>query len=199
MVRALTTAVRAAVVTALLTGVLYPLAVHAIARGLFPEKAGGSLIRDAEGRVIGSELIAQRFTAPWYFHPRPSAAGGGYDAARSGGSNLGPTSRTLRDRAALEAQKLLAENPDAPSRLVPVELVTASGSGLDPHISIDAARWQAPRVAKARDVEPARVEQIIEGLAEGRTLGFLGEPRVNVLLLNLELDRALGRAKAGKP
>jgi K+-transporting ATPase ATPase C chain len=193
-VKTLLNALMVTVLTALLTGVVYPLTLLGVARA-FPRQAEGSLVRAEGGAVVGSELIAQGFASPWYFHPRPSAAGGGYDAAASGGSNLGPTSQKLHDRVAADAARLLAANPDAPSRVVPADLVTASASGLDPHISPQAARWQAPRVARARDVALARVEAIVERLSEPRTLGILGEPRVNVLILNLELDRELGRIR----
>jgi K+-transporting ATPase ATPase C chain len=199
--RTLVVAIRAAIVTAVLTGVAYPLAVTGVARLLFPKEAEGSLARGEGGHVIGSELLAQGFAAPWYFRPRPSAAGAGYDAANSGASNLGPTSRALRDRTVTWTAQILAENPEAPTRLVPVELVTCSASGLDPHISPEAAHWQAPRVARARDgtegwkATLARIDALIDSMVEGRTFGFLGEPRVNVLLLNQALDRELGRVR----
>jgi K+-transporting ATPase ATPase C chain len=186
-------AVRATIVTLVLTGLAYPLVVTGIARVLFPHRAGGSLAVDDRGTVVGSELLAQGFASPAYFQPRPSAAGDkGYDPLVSGGSNLGPTSKKLRDRAAADLGRLQEENPDAPGS-VPVELVTTSGSGLDPHLSPAAALWQIPRVAKARQVSAERVRAVVEETAEGRDLGFLGEPRVNVLVLNLALDRRLGR------
>jgi K+-transporting ATPase ATPase C chain len=185
-------ALRMTVVTLLLTGLAYPLAVTALAQVLFPDRANGSLVT-VDGRVVGSELLAQPFKRPSYFQPRPSAAGAdGYDASASSGSNLGPTSQKLRDRVAADLQRLKVENPAAPGP-VPIELVTASGSGLDPHVSPAAARWQAPRVAAARGVPLAEVLALVARRIEGRTLGLLGEPRVNVLQLNLELDRTFGR------
>jgi K+-transporting ATPase ATPase C chain len=185
-------ALRVTVVTLVLTGLAYPLAVTGVAQLLFPRRAQGSLVSDVSGRVVGSELLAQPFGGAAYFHPRPSAAGEkGYDPTSSGGSNLGPTSKKLRDQAAQLAEALAKENPDAPGP-APVELVTASGSGLDPHLSPAAAEWQLPRVAKARQVSPERVRALVADLAEGRDLWILGEPRVNVLLLNLSLDRHFG-------
>jgi K+-transporting ATPase ATPase C chain len=189
-------ALRATLVTLVLTGLLYPLAVTGAARFLFPGRSAGSLVTDDRGTVVGSTLLAQRFDHPAYFRPRPSAAGdAGYDAASSGGSNLGPTSKKLRDRAAKAATRLRAENPAAPGP-VPAELVTTSGSGLDPHLSPAAARWQLPRVARARGLDPPRVVAVLDAHVEGRDLGFLGEPRVNVLELNLALDRQFGRPPA---
>jgi K+-transporting ATPase ATPase C chain len=195
MKRELIVALRMTLVTLVLTGLAYPLAVTAIAQVVWPRRANGSLVT-VDGRVVGSELLAQAVKGPACFQPRPSAAGaGGYDAAASSGSNLGPTSRALRDRVAADIQRLKRENPQAPGP-VPIELVTTSGSGLDPHVSPEAARWQVPRVAAARGVSPAEVEALVAGRVEGRTLGFLGEPRVNVLLLNLDLDRRFGAPSA---
>jgi K+-transporting ATPase ATPase C chain len=185
---------RMTLATFVLTGLAYPLAMTGISHVTFPHRAAGSLV-SVDGRVVGSELIAQRFEDPTYFQPRPSAAGArGYDAAASSGSNLGPTSRALRDRVAADVERLRAQNPEARGA-VPIELVTTSGSGLDPHVSPGAARWQAPRVAAARRVPVEQVEAIILRRVEGRTFGFLGEPRVNVLLVNLELDRRFGRPR----
>jgi potassium-transporting ATPase KdpC subunit len=184
-------ALRMTVATLVLTGLAYPLIVTGVAQIAFPWRANGSVV-SADGRVVGSELIGQGFKSPAYFQPRPSAAGAdGYDAANSAGSNLGPTSQKLRDRVAAEVARLRAENPQAPSE-VPVELVTTSASGFDPHLSPEAARWQVPRVAAARHVAEAEIVALVSGRTESRTLGVLGEPRVNVLLLNLELDQRLG-------
>ncbi|RIL05932.1 MAG: potassium-transporting ATPase subunit C [Proteobacteria bacterium] len=193
MQREIRIALRVTVATLALTGVAYPLALSGLAQLVAPAQANGSLVTDESGRVVGSALIGQRFTEPGYVWPRPSAAGAGWDATASGGSNLGTTSRKLRDRAAAELERLRAANPEAIGR-VPVELIAASASGLDPHVSPEAALWQAPRVARARNVDAARVRAVIESQVEGRTLGFLGEPRVNVLLVNLALDRQFGRA-----
>jgi potassium-transporting ATPase KdpC subunit len=184
--------IRAALVTLALTGLAYPLLMTGLAQVLFPRRANGSLVENAAGKVVGSELLAQGFQGAAYFHPRPSAAGEkGWDPLASGGSNLGPTSRKLRDQAAATLEALERENPGA-SGLPPVELVTASASGLDPHLSPAAARWQVARVATARGVAPARVQAVVDELTEGRDLEILGEPRVNVLLLNLALDARFG-------
>jgi K+-transporting ATPase ATPase C chain len=183
---------RTALVTLVLTGLLYPLVVTGLSKLLFAEKADGSLVKDERGAVVGSELIGQSFAAAGYFQPRPSAAGDkGFDATASGGSNFGPTSKKLRDRATADVARLLSEG--GAGGPIPAELVTTSGSGLDPHLSPAAALWQVQRVAKARNVAPERVRAVVEAQVEGRDLGFLGEPRVNVLLLNLALDRQFGK------
>lgn len=173
----------------LLLGIGYPFAVWGISQLAFPHQANGSLI-EGDGRVVGSELIGQTFNAPGYFHSRPSAAGTGYDAASSGGSNLGPTSQKLIDRINSDSQTLSAENPGAP---VPADLVTTSASGLDPHISPAAAEFQVRRVASERAASEDDIRRIVAQFTEGRQFGFLGEPRVNVLKLNLELDRIAHR------
>ncbi len=179
------------VLTAIL-GIGYPLVVTGLARLIFPRQAEGSLIRDAHGTVIGSRLIGQPFSGPGYFHPRPSAAGNGYDATASGGTNLGPTSRKLiEQRVAPAVAATLAENPgapDRPNRKVPVDLVTSSASGLDPHITPAAAEFQVIRVSRERGLAEPQVRRLVAEHTEGRTFGLLGEPRVNVLELNLALD-----------
>jgi potassium-transporting ATPase KdpC subunit len=187
-------AVRTTVVTLVLTGLLYPLAMTGAAQLLFPSKANGSLVRDEGGRVVGSELIGQAFTDPAYFQPRPSAAGNGYDGAASSGSNFGATSAKLKERIVSEMKRLRAANPGAPGE-IPSDLITASGSGLDPHISPEAALWQVPRIAGARRVDPERVKALVAEHSEGREIGIFGEPRVNVLLINLALDREFGKIK----
>jgi potassium-transporting ATPase KdpC subunit len=186
-------AVRTTIVTLVLTGLIYPFVMTGLAQILFPWRANGSLVTDEKGEVVGSELIAQGFANPAYLQPRPSAAGEkGYDATSSSGSNLGPTSKKLQDRIKEDLKRLKEENPDARGP-VPADLVTASGSGLDPHVSPQGALWQVPRIAKARGVAPDRVKAVIDANVEGRTFGILGEPRVNVLLVNLALDRQFGR------
>lgn len=170
-----------------LTGIAYPLSVTGIAQLAFPDQAEGSLIRRPDGSVLGSSLVGQSFTRPDYFWSRPSAAGKGYDAANSGATNLGSSSAALVDQVSKRLAALKAANPDAVGP-VPVDLVTSSASGLDPHISPAAALWQAPRVAAARGLSLAQVQALITGNTQPRTLGFLGEPVVNVLKLNLALD-----------
>jgi K+-transporting ATPase ATPase C chain len=191
MWKTLDIALRLTVVTLLLTGLAYPLAMTGLAQTMFPGRANGSFVVGKAGRAVGSELIGQTFRDPSYFQPRPSAAGGGYDGANSSGSNLGPTSAALRARVVAELARLRSENEDATGP-VPSDLVTASASGLDPDISPDAARWQAARVARARHVDPERIRILVEAHTKDRQLGVLGERRVNVLLLNLALDRELG-------
>lgn len=198
MLRELRPAILILVLLTLITGLAYPLAMTAIAGAIFPKQAQGSLI-EQDGKVIGSSLIGQEFKDDKYFHGRPSATSAPdpadstktvsapYNAANSGGSNLGPTSKALNDRIKEELQKLKAENPLA---AVPVDLVTASGSGLDPDISPEAALFQVSRVAKARNMPEDQVRQLVTASSQGRLAGLLGEPRVNVLALNLALDRA---------
>ena len=191
--KTMTIALRMTIVTLVLTGLLYPFVITGLAQVLFPWRANGSLITDEKGQVVGSELIAQGFSNSAYFQPRPSAAGEkGYDATASGGSNLGPTSKKLQERINDDLKRLKAENPDA-DEPVPAELVTTSASGLDPHLSPEGMLWQVPRVAKARGVAPDRIKAVVDANVEGRTFGILGEPRVNVLLVNLALDRQFGK------
>lgn len=177
-------AIAMTVVLTVLLGIIYPLAVTGLAFVMFPAKAGGSLI-EKNGKVIGSSLIGQPFTGPGYFHSRPSAAGSGYDGTASGGTNLGPTSQKLMDNVKTAADSLREENPGSP---IPIDMVTSSASGLDPHITPAAAEFQVPRVAKERSMNSDEVRRLVREHTEGRQFGLLGEPRVNVLELNLALD-----------
>jgi potassium-transporting ATPase KdpC subunit len=181
----LISAILMTVVTTVVLGIVYPLVVTGIAQVVFPEQANGQLV-ERDGTVIGSRLIGQGFSSPGYFRSRPSAAGMGYDAANSAGSQLGPTNKKLIDNVKANVEAARKENPNAP---VPIDLVTTSASGFDPHVSPAAADFQVPRVARERGMSEADVRRLVEANTEGRQLGFLGEPRVNVLELNLALDR----------
>ena len=193
MKRHIITAILYTIVTTVLVGIIYPILITAFAQVYSKDKANGQLIT-RDGVVIGSRIIAQPFTGAAYFHPRPSAAGNGYDPLNSGGSNYGPTNQKLIDRVKADVATLQAENPGRP---VPVDLVTTSGSGLDPHITPAGAEFQVPRVAKARGVPESDILKLVDEHTEGRTFGFLGEPRVNVLELNLALDEKFPMKSGG--
>jgi K+-transporting ATPase ATPase C chain len=188
ILREIRTAIIATLVFVVIVSGIYPLLVWGIAQGLFPHEAGGSLIIK-DGKILGSRLIAQGFTSPQYFHPRPSSAGTGYDSTSSSGSNLGPLSKTLVDTIRQRVTKYRTENNLEPTILVPADAVTASGSGLDPHISPENARLQTQRVAKARGMSEEAVRRKIATHTQGRVMDIFGEPRVNVLMLNLDLGR----------
>jgi potassium-transporting ATPase KdpC subunit len=185
------TAIRMTIVTAVVTGILYPLVMTGVSQVLFADKANGSLLK-MDGRVIGSKLIGQEFASPKYFHPRPSAAGDGYDAMSSSFSNLGPTNKVLAERVKSSVGQEIAANPELRFGTVPIDMVTTSASGLDPDITVANARAQAPRVAAARGMTVAAVLKLVDRHTTGRELWFLGEPHVNVLELNLALDEAQG-------
>jgi len=186
MLRNLITAVRYTVVTTVIFGLIYPFVVTGLAQLLFHDKANGQLLYNQNGELIGSRIIGQPFSAPQYFHSRPSAAGNGYDAANSGASNYAPTNKKLIDRVAGDVAVLQADHPGVD---VPIDLVTASGSGLDPDITLAGAEFQVARVARERHLPEDAVRKLVAQHTQGRQLGFLGEPRVNVLLLNMDLDR----------
>jgi potassium-transporting ATPase KdpC subunit len=190
----LITAILLTLATTILLGIIYPLVVTGLAQLIFPAKANGQLITQ-NGKLVGSRIIGQAFSGPTYFHSRPSAAGYGYQADNSNGSQLGPTNHQLIDRVKGDAATMQAENPNQP---VPVDLVTTSASGLDPDITPAAAEFQIPRIAKARGAKEDQIAQLVSRHTEGRQLGFLGEPRVNVLELNLDLDRQFPTAQQAR-
>jgi K+-transporting ATPase ATPase C chain len=193
MMKNFTTAVLMTIVTTILLGLIYPLVVTGLAQVIFPEQANGSLIKRGDGTVVGSRLIGQPFSSPGYFRPRPSAAGPyGYDAGASSGSNLGPTNQKLIARIKADVERLQAENP---GKAVPIDLVTTSGSGLDPHISPAAAEFQIPRVSRERGISEEELRRIVSAHTSGRQFGFLGEPNVNVLELNLDLNHKVPMKK----
>ena len=194
MKKNLITAVLMTIATTVLLGIIYPLMVTAIAQVLFPRQANGQLIQ-RDGKTVGSAIIGQSFSGPAYFHSRPSAAGNGYDAANTNGSQLGPTNQKLIDRVKGDVSAAQADDPGLP---VPIDLVTASASGIDPHITPAAAEFQLPRIAKERGTTADRLRPLVARHTEGRQLGFLGEPRVNVLELNLELDQQFPATKQAK-
>jgi K+-transporting ATPase ATPase C chain len=194
MKKNLITAVLMTIATTVILGIIYPLVVTAIAQVLFPRQANGQLIQ-RDGKTVGSAIIGQSFSGLAYFHSRPSAAGNGYDAANTNGSQLGPTNQKLIDRVKSDVSAAQANNPGVP---VPIDLVTASASGIDPHITPAAAEFQLPRIAKERGTTADRLRPLVARHTEGRQLGFLGEPRVNVLELNLELDQQFPANKQAK-
>ena len=191
MKKNLITAILMTIATTILLGIIYPLAVTALAQLIFPRQANGQLIH-RDGKTIGSSILGQSFSTPGYFHSRPSFAGNGYDASNSNGSQLGPTNQKLIDRVKADVSRIQAENPRTP---VPIDLVTGSASGLDPHISPAAAEFQLPSVAKERETTVEQLRPLLAKHTEDRQFGFLGEPRVNVLELNLELDGRFPKAK----
>jgi potassium-transporting ATPase KdpC subunit len=191
MKKNLITAILMTLATTVLLGIIYPLVVTGLAQVLFPQKANGQLI-EANGKLVGSKIIGQAFSGPSYFHSRPSAAGYGYQADNSNGTQLGPTNHQLTDRVKADAAALQSENPNAP---VPIDLVTTSASGLDPDITPAAAAFQVPRVAKARGISEDQLRSLVAQHTQARQFGFLGEARVNVLMLNLELDSRFPKAK----
>jgi len=189
--RELITAIKMTLVLTILTGIIYPIVVFGLAQLIFPWQANGSL-EPRGNQIVGSAIIGQNFAAPRYFHPRPSAAGNGYDPTQSGGTNLGPTNSALIKAVSAHLQQVLKENPGVTANQVPVDLVTSSGSGLDPEISPAAAELQVARVAKARNLAPAQVEDLVAANTRPRWIGLFGEPGVNVFELNLALDRIAG-------